>query len=68
MSGAWWRSGVVYQLYLKSFLDSDGDGIGDLDGVTAKLDHIASLGVDAVWLNPATRRRTTTASTTSRTT
>jgi alpha-glucosidase len=49
---AWWRSSVVYQLYLKSFLDTDGDGLGDLDGVRAKLDHIASLGVDGIWLNP----------------
>ena len=49
---AWWRSAVVYQLYLKSFLDTDGDGFGDLDGVTAQLDHIASLGVDGIWLNP----------------
>ena len=49
---AWWRSSVVYQLYVKSFLDTDGDGLGDLDGVTARLGHIASLGVDAIWLNP----------------
>jgi len=48
----WWRSSVVYQLYLKSFLDSDGDGVGDLDGVVGRLDHIASLGVDGLWLNP----------------
>jgi alpha-glucosidase len=48
----WWRSSVVYQLYLKSFLDTDGDGFGDLDGVVAKLDHIVSLGVDGIWLNP----------------
>ena len=48
----WWRSAVVYQLYLKSFLDTDGDGLGDLDGVTASLDHIVSLGVDGIWLNP----------------
>ncbi|WGL52173.1 glycoside hydrolase family 13 protein [Nocardioides sp. BP30] len=48
----WWRSSVVYQLYVKSFADSDGDGVGDLDGVVEHLDHIAALGVDAVWLNP----------------
>jgi alpha-glucosidase len=48
----WWRSSVIYQLYLKSFADTDGDGVGDLDGVTAHLDHIASLGVDGLWLNP----------------
>ncbi|MGI8666318.1 MAG: glycoside hydrolase family 13 protein [Jatrophihabitans sp.] len=48
----WWRDSVIYQLYLKSFTDSDGDGIGDLDGITARLDHIAGLGVDGIWLNP----------------
>ena len=48
----WWRSAVVYQIYLKSFLDTDGDGIGDFDGVTAKLDHLTTLGVDGVWFNP----------------
>jgi alpha-glucosidase len=48
----WWRNSVVYQLYVRSFADSDGDGIGDLDGVTAGLDHIAGLGVDGIWVNP----------------
>lgn len=48
----WWRSSVIYQLYVKSFADSDGDGIGDLDGVTARLDHLVQLGVDGLWLNP----------------
>ncbi|MHB8184724.1 MAG: glycoside hydrolase family 13 protein [Dermatophilaceae bacterium] len=48
----WWRNSVIYQLYVKSFSDSDGDGVGDLDGITARLDHIASLGVDGIWLNP----------------
>jgi alpha-glucosidase len=48
----WWRSSVVYQLYLKSFLDTDGDGFGDLGGLIDKLDHIGSLGVDGIWLNP----------------
>jgi alpha-glucosidase len=48
----WWRGAVVYQVYPRSFADSNGDGVGDLNGVTAHLDHIASLGVDAVWISP----------------
>jgi len=49
---AWWRHGIFYQVYPRSFQDSDGDGVGDLKGITARLPHIASLGVDAVWLSP----------------
>ena len=48
----WWRDAVVYQVYVKSFADSDGDGIGDLDGVASRLDYLVELGVDALWLNP----------------
>ncbi len=48
----WWKEAIVYQLYPRSFKDSDGDGIGDLKGIISKLDYIKSLGVDAVWLNP----------------
>ena len=48
----WWRGAVIYQVYPRSFADTNGDGIGDLNGITARLDHIASLGVDAVWLSP----------------
>ncbi|HEU0238795.1 MAG TPA: glycoside hydrolase family 13 protein [Micromonosporaceae bacterium] len=48
----WWRRAVVYQLYVRSFRDHDGDGIGDLHGVTDRIDYIAALGVDAIWLNP----------------
>jgi len=48
----WWRGGVIYQIYPRSFLDSNGDGIGDLPGITEKLDYVASLGVDGIWLSP----------------
>ncbi|HNQ84098.1 MAG TPA: alpha-glucosidase, partial [Bacteroidales bacterium] len=49
---AWWKEAVVYQVYPRSFKDSDGDGVGDLKGIIEKLDYIKSLGVDVVWLNP----------------
>ncbi|MBB6625696.1 alpha-glucosidase [Nocardioides sp. KIGAM211] len=52
---AWWASAVVYQIYPRSFADSDGDGIGDLGGIIARLDHLESLGVDVVWLSPVHR-------------
>ncbi|MBI3442036.1 MAG: alpha-glucosidase [Proteobacteria bacterium] len=54
MSGGneWWRGAVMYQIYPRSFCDSNGDGIGDLNGITSKLDYIASLGVDGVWISP----------------
>ncbi len=48
----WWRQAVVYQIYPRSFVDTDGDGIGNLAGVTARADYLADLGVDAVWLSP----------------
>ena len=48
----WWRGAVIYQIYPRSFMDSNGDGIGDLKGITSKLDYIASLGVDAIWISP----------------
>jgi oligo-1,6-glucosidase len=48
----WWKEAVVYQIYPRSFKDSDSDGVGDLQGIIQKLDYIKSLGVDAVWLNP----------------
>ena len=50
--GAWWRGAVIYQIYPRSFFDSNGDGIGDLPGIAGKLDYIAALGVDAVWISP----------------
>jgi len=48
----WWRDGVIYQIYPRSFVDSNGDGVGDLPGILSRLDYIASLGVDAIWLSP----------------
>jgi alpha-glucosidase len=48
----WWSHALFYQVYPRSFRDSDGDGVGDLDGVTSKLDYLKALGVDAIWLNP----------------
>ena len=48
----WWKNAVIYQIYPKSFFDSDGNGWGDLDGITSKLDYLHSLGVDALWLSP----------------
>lgn len=50
--GPWWRHAVIYQVYPRSFADSNGDGIGDLPGITARLPHLAELGVDALWLSP----------------
>ena len=49
---AWWRGAVIYQIYPRSFMDSNGDGVGDLPGITGKLDYVASLGVDGIWLSP----------------
>ncbi|MEU4170140.1 glycoside hydrolase family 13 protein [Streptomyces sp. NPDC026665] len=49
---AWWRSAVIYQVYVRSFADGDGDGTGDLAGVRARLPYLAELGVDALWFNP----------------
>ena len=48
----WWRGGVIYQIYPRSYDDSNGDGIGDLPGITSRLDYVASLGVEAIWLSP----------------
>lgn len=48
----WWKEAVVYQIYPRSFKDSDGDGVGDLKGIISKLDYVKSLGIDAIWLNP----------------
>lgn len=51
-NNGWWRGGVIYQIYPRSFQDSNGDGIGDLPGITQRLDHIAALGADGIWLSP----------------
>ena len=48
----WWRGAAIYQIYPRSFMDANGDGIGDLPGITHKLDHVASLAVDAIWISP----------------
>ena len=48
----WWKNAVVYQIYPKSFQDSNGDGIGDIQGIISRLDYLADLGIDAVWLSP----------------
>ena len=50
--GQWWRDAVIYQIYPRSWADSDGDGMGDLPGITARLPHLRDLGIDAVWLSP----------------
>ena len=49
---SWWRGAIVYQIYPRSFLDTDGNGVGDLPGIIEKLDYVASLGVDAIWISP----------------
>ncbi|QCI63918.1 alpha-amylase family glycosyl hydrolase [Phreatobacter stygius] len=52
MTASWWQSGVIYQIYPRSFQDSDGDGIGDLKGIAQRLGYLAELGVDALWISP----------------
>src|SRR5437762_9407893 len=49
---SWWQTGVIYQIYPRSFLDSNGDGVGDLPGISSKLDYLRWLGVQAIWLSP----------------
>ena len=52
MKKSWWKEAVVYQIYPRSFCDSNGDGIGDLNGITSKLDYLKELGIDVIWLSP----------------
>jgi len=52
MSGPWWQRGVVYQVYPRSFQDTDGDGVGDLGGIERRLDYLSALGIDAIWISP----------------
>jgi len=52
MKKAWWKEAIVYQIYPRSFMDSNGDGIGDLKGITCKLDYLKELGIDVIWLSP----------------
>ncbi|WHI51744.1 alpha-amylase family glycosyl hydrolase [Microbulbifer sp. MLAF003] len=56
-STEWWRNSVIYQIYPRSFCDANGDGIGDLPGITQKLDYVKSLGVDAIWISPSLNPR-----------
>ena len=52
MTLAWWQAAAVYQVYVRSFQDTSGDGIGDLNGVRQRLDYLSDLGVDVLWLSP----------------
>src|SRR5262249_42508469 len=52
MSAAWWKRGVIYQVYPRSFQDANGDGVGDLAGILRRIDYLATLGIDAIWISP----------------
>lgn len=51
-NSVWWKHGVIYQIYPRSFQDTDGDGVGDLKGINERLDYLSLLGVDAIWISP----------------
>ena len=51
-SDPWWKHALIYEIYPRSFQDSNGDGVGDLNGITQRLDYLKGLGVDAIWLSP----------------
>ena len=51
-NSVWWKHGVIYQIYPRSFQDTDGDGVGDLKGINERLDYLSWLGVDAIWISP----------------
>ena len=59
LNKAWWKEAVVYQIYPRSFMDSNGDGIGDLNGITEKLEYLKELGIDVIWLSPVSHRTMT---------
>ena len=52
MKNAWWKEAVIYQIYPRSFCDSNGDGIGDIEGIISRLDYLKRLGIDIIWLSP----------------
>jgi hypothetical protein len=52
MTALWWQTGVIYQIYPRSFQDTNGDGIGDLKGIERRLDYLTGLGIDAIWISP----------------
>ncbi len=52
MNQTWWKEAVAYQIYLRSFMDSNGDRIGDIQGVISKLDYLKALGIDVIWISP----------------
>lgn len=60
----WWRGAVIYQVYLRSFFDTNRNGIGDLNGIAAKLDYVRNLGVDGIWISPFFNGRGTTSAAT----